>query len=658
MRKVQRISFACAVAAVVLAGACAAPPVGGGGATTSTVPSGLPVAVASAAPTIGDAPYTVNFDSAGSSPGSGTGLTYSWDFGDGSPVGTAPVASHVYDTVGVFQARLTMTTSLGSSMSPPITITVNLDPNPKYYVAVTGSTGAGCGPLVNPCSTISEAQTNAVANGIHAIRVAGGSYSDPIVLASNMSITGGWKQDFSDYGADQITTVYGTGTAAAVTINGVVNSSISGVSAQGVTRTSGDATGIVVSGGSSGIGIGSNDAPTTLVGGGVGPNATGILVSGGSLVSVENAHVNSGTPVGAGKSAYGIRSLGLSVVNVTLSEVTAQPGVAGTSAPGGAPAQAQSGCTGANGSNASGPSSPGSGGNGGSCSAYAGGKGGTGGDYWDPGSSGNGGAGPSGGGGGAGGCGSAFGCGDGADGGGAGGVGAAGTAGAAGSNTPTAADLWSPTNGAAGTAGSAGSGGGGGGGGKSASASGGGGGGGGGGGNGGAAGTTGGMSGGGSFGVYANGATVNLSSSTVTSSAGGAGGTGAAGGRGGNGGNGGNGGSDSCCLAGGGGGGAGGGAGGGGGGAGGGAGGPSIAVYHIGVGSMALTATTMFRPAITAPGGVGGAFSAPATSGVGGFGNDSGGDGASAGVAQTGPAGANGTSGQLYRAWDNGTVTF
>ena len=148
-------------------------------------------------------------------------------------------------------------------------------------------------------------------------------------MVSNMEITGGWLEDFSDFGPTEVTSIFGTGTSPAVTFNGVTNSKISGVSAQGITRTSGDAIGILVSAGSSSVVIGDNDSPQTVVGGGTGPNATGVLVTGGSTAGVVNTKVNSGTTVGAGRSAYGVRALGLSVVNVLLSDITAQPGNAG-----------------------------------------------------------------------------------------------------------------------------------------------------------------------------------------------------------------------------------------------------------------------------------------------------------------------------------------
>lgn len=654
--KFSRIVLAIFGSLVLMSTACV-PEEGGGGSSgtpTTTAPSGAPTAIASAAPTIGDAPLKVDFDSWGSLPGTGSDLSYSWDFGDGSEPATGDTASHVYMDPGTYTARLTMTNSKGSSTSAPITITANVDANPKYYVRTSGSTGSGCGPLLDPCSTIDQALANAEANDIHVIRVAGGTFG-PLDLPSGMEISGGWENDFSDSGVGATTTIRGNGTTPAVTIDGADGVTLERISAQGVQRTSGDAVGVVVSGGSNSVTI-----TDSVIAGGVGPNATGLLVSGQSNVSVVRTNVNSGTPTGAGSSAYGIRVLGLSNVNVTLSQVTAQPGVNGVDAPSGTPAQAASGGAGGNGKNSAGD--PGAGGSG----ANKGGAGGLGGGFYAAGKAGGKGSGPAGGNGGSGGCGSAFGCGGDAGGGKAGGAGAAGVAGQAGSNTPVAGDLWTSTNGTPGTAGQAGSGGGGGGGGKSASAYGGSGGGGGAGGAGGAAGAIAGTSGGGSFGIYASGSSVNVASSSVTSSAGGKGGNGANSGRGGNGGNGGDGGNKSCCEAGGGGGGAGGGAGGGGGGAGGGAGGPSIAIYHIGVGTLTHSGSSQSRPALPAKGGNGGAGSPAANGGLGGSrGNCAliGGcakgehDGEMAGVGNAGPAGGNGPAGQLFRIWDNGTTT-
>jgi PKD repeat protein len=667
-----RRALVVAFAAIALFAVACTPDPGGGTTTTTTIDPGPPVAVAGGAPTIGDAPLTVSFNSSGSTPGTGTDLTYSWDFGDGSAPESGPTAVHTYTTVGTYQARLTMTNSAGTSVSPPVTVTVNQDPNPKFYVRAGGGTGADCGPKANPCASIAEAQTNALANGIRTLRVAGGTYAGPLAVASGITVDGGWAQDFADYGANDVTVITGTGTAPAITFDRVSNAKVTGVNAQGVNRTSGDAVGILVSGGSSGITIGDASGIQTVVSGGVGPNATGILVRGGSLANVVNTKVNSGTPTNASGSAYGIRAVGSSVVNVTLSDITAQPGVAGVSGPAGAPGQAASGAGGGRGGDACGPSCPGGGAGGGGGTGQPGGRGGTGGNYDGAPEGGSGGSGPAPGAGGSPGFSGLFGCFFGGScpppgGGGAGGVGGAGAAGQSGSNTLTGqGDLFVPTNGTPGGNGGAGSGGGGGGGGGSASASGGGGGGGGAGGNGGAGGSVAGTSGGGSFGIFAANATVDVASSIVTSSAGGAGGNGQPGGRGGNGGNGGGGGRPSCCRASGGGGGGGGGAGGGGGGAGGGAGGPSIAAYHVGTGTFTQSANQYVRPVVPAAAGQGGAGSAPANSGFGGprgecgdagTGPCLGSDGFSAGAGVGGPAGRSGPAGPLFRVWDNGTVT-
>jgi hypothetical protein len=326
--------------------------------------------------------------------------------------------------------------------------------------------------------------------------------------------------------------------------------------------------------------VGSN---VVTINGSGGSQSTGVVVStfGARL---EQLTINSGTPSGAGSSAYGVRAISGATVESTNCTITAAAGIAGannSASTGGA----ASGCTGGNGGNATAPMSPGGGASscGGAGAATSGG-GGTGGNYSGAGVTGT--TGGGGAAGGNGGCGGLFGCGTNAGGGSAGAVGGAGAAGAAGSNsTASAFTTWIGQNGGAG-AGGLGGGGGGGGGGKSASASGGGGGAGGGGGGAGVGATGGGNYGGGSFGVYALNASVTLTGVTATATSGGNGGSGAIGGASGAGGQGGNGGSESCCSAGPGGGGGAGAGGGGGGGAGGGSGGPSIAAFQAGTGSL------------------------------------------------------------------------
>ncbi|HXF62424.1 MAG TPA: PQQ-dependent sugar dehydrogenase [Caldilineaceae bacterium] len=67
-----------------------------------------PVAQLAAAPLVGSAPLEVHFSAAGSQDADDLGLTYHWDFGDGSqPVTTAlPTVSHLYQADGNYQATL------------------------------------------------------------------------------------------------------------------------------------------------------------------------------------------------------------------------------------------------------------------------------------------------------------------------------------------------------------------------------------------------------------------------------------------------------------------------------------------------------------------------------------------------------------------------
>jgi PKD repeat protein len=88
-----------------------------------------PTAAASASPNAGLAPLSVQFSSAGSSDAYGLPLTYSWDFGDGSPVSTDPNPNHQYSANGTYTATLTVnngtttgtaTTNVVVGQSPPV----------------------------------------------------------------------------------------------------------------------------------------------------------------------------------------------------------------------------------------------------------------------------------------------------------------------------------------------------------------------------------------------------------------------------------------------------------------------------------------------------------------------------------------------------------
>ena len=96
------------------------------GGTIVRVTYGL-AAVATAVPTSGNAPLTVNFDGSGSVPAqTGDTLSYAWDLdGDGQyDDSNAQQASFVYGAGGTYTARLKVTDQRGgSAISAPITIT-------------------------------------------------------------------------------------------------------------------------------------------------------------------------------------------------------------------------------------------------------------------------------------------------------------------------------------------------------------------------------------------------------------------------------------------------------------------------------------------------------------------------------------------------------
>ena len=85
-----------------------------------------PITRASADPTSGQPPLTVNFSSAGTSdPDEGQTLSYAWDFtSDGTVDSTEPNPTHVYTERGDITARLTVTDNTGLSGVANVPITV------------------------------------------------------------------------------------------------------------------------------------------------------------------------------------------------------------------------------------------------------------------------------------------------------------------------------------------------------------------------------------------------------------------------------------------------------------------------------------------------------------------------------------------------------
>ena len=92
-------------------------------------PAEPPAAIISATPTFGDTPLLVDFSAEGSTdPGGDTNLTYTWDFGDGSPEATGLTTTHTFQSNGSYTVTLTVTNSSGISGQASTVITVGPTP--------------------------------------------------------------------------------------------------------------------------------------------------------------------------------------------------------------------------------------------------------------------------------------------------------------------------------------------------------------------------------------------------------------------------------------------------------------------------------------------------------------------------------------------------
>ncbi|NJM04968.1 PKD domain-containing protein [Candidatus Gracilibacteria bacterium] len=88
-----------------------------------------PTAVVNASPTIGVAPFAVQFDSIGSFDPDAQPLNYSWDFGDGTS-STEANPSHSYTASGVYDAVLTLTEASEPFASGSATVRITVGNNP------------------------------------------------------------------------------------------------------------------------------------------------------------------------------------------------------------------------------------------------------------------------------------------------------------------------------------------------------------------------------------------------------------------------------------------------------------------------------------------------------------------------------------------------
>jgi PKD repeat protein len=103
---------------------------GGVGTTSFTISVGgvnqPPIAKASATPTFGNVPLTVQFSSAGSSDPDGTIIEYQWTFGDAFGTSSSePNPTYTYGYAGTYPATLTVWDNNNVSRSDTVTIIVN-----------------------------------------------------------------------------------------------------------------------------------------------------------------------------------------------------------------------------------------------------------------------------------------------------------------------------------------------------------------------------------------------------------------------------------------------------------------------------------------------------------------------------------------------------
>ena len=97
----------------------------------STTVNRAPTAQAAATPDQGDPPLDVTFSSAGTSDPDGDTLTYTWDFGDGTPISNAPNPVHTYSTLGQHVATLVVS---DGSLSDTATVLVTVGSPPVITI--------------------------------------------------------------------------------------------------------------------------------------------------------------------------------------------------------------------------------------------------------------------------------------------------------------------------------------------------------------------------------------------------------------------------------------------------------------------------------------------------------------------------------------------
>ena len=153
MRVVRLSVLAVAAATVLVLSACT--PTGGGGGVTNKAP----LAVATSNVSTGQAPVLVEFSSNGSSDPDGFIDGYAWDFGDGSPVSSAPNPNHTYVAGGVYTASLTVIDNGGKTVTTTVVVIVTPPDNypPAAQLGATPLSGKTPLTVAFDSSTSSDA---------------------------------------------------------------------------------------------------------------------------------------------------------------------------------------------------------------------------------------------------------------------------------------------------------------------------------------------------------------------------------------------------------------------------------------------------------------------------------------------------------------------
>jgi len=123
-----------------------------------------PTAVASATPTSGSAPLTVNFNGSGSSDPEGGALTYAWDLdGDGAfDDGAAATATYTYTTQGSYTATLRVTDPAGSFDTDSVAITVGNTPPTATILSPAAGTTWKVGDVISFSGSATDQQDGAL----------------------------------------------------------------------------------------------------------------------------------------------------------------------------------------------------------------------------------------------------------------------------------------------------------------------------------------------------------------------------------------------------------------------------------------------------------------------------------------------------------------